>query len=217
MNESGETADVRLLSGHPLLARAALDAVKTWRFALPGGRLEPGRKFETMFEFAFSGTVPQLPDNAAETNVETRTFHRLRVTTPNQSESEAVRCPPTRTVRPPLSQTPRDFVQLSRTACFGFCPVYTVRVFRDGSVEWVGQQNVAVVGQRRAKADPALLEAVMNQMGSERFWSLCGLYTRLVTDNPSYTLNGEPRRSGEGSYRLRRFGAGVGSRPFPSC
>ncbi|MBD2231425.1 DUF6438 domain-containing protein [Phormidium tenue] len=35
---------------------------------------------------------------------------------------------------------------LSRGMCFGSCPVYDVTVFEDGSVEWLGEDFVEVVG-----------------------------------------------------------------------
>jgi len=42
-------------------------------------------------------------------------------------------------------------VKLTRTACFGSCPVYTVTIHPDGSVDWRGTQYVAAVGARHGR------------------------------------------------------------------
>lgn len=36
---------------------------------------------------------------------------------------------------------------LERTACFGFCPIYKVTIFRDGIVEYEGEKFVKIVGR----------------------------------------------------------------------
>ena len=40
----------------------------------------------------------------------------------------------------------QDFVSLSRTACFGSCPVYTVKIFGSGRVEFNGEWFTCVEG-----------------------------------------------------------------------
>ena len=41
----------------------------------------------------------------------------------------------------------------SRSACLGMCPVYTVTVHRDGTVDWTGVENVAVSGKARGRLE----------------------------------------------------------------
>jgi len=35
-----------------------------------------------------------------------------------------------------------DFISLDRTGCFGSCPIYQLKVFRDGSVQYFGRKFV---------------------------------------------------------------------------
>jgi TonB family protein len=188
LNESGETIKVRIVSGHPLLAKAALDAVNTWRFTAPSGGFEPDRKYEATVEFVFSGIASQLKDTVAEVSVESRPFLTVRVATPRQGETQAEKCPAAEVVAPPSHARQEDFVELSRSGCYGSCPVYTVRVYRDGRVEWHGVRFVKATGDRRGKADPALVSQVIEQFRTERYWSLCGLYSRSVTDSATVSL-----------------------------
>ena len=187
LNQAGETVDLRVVSGHPLLAKAAVDAVRTWRFTLPDG-FQAGKPYQTMFEFEFFGATSQLRDNVAETTVESTSFHLVRVMTPIESDTQAEKCPAKQVVAPPAQKLPGDFVELSRSDCFGSCPAYTVRIYRHGEVDWHGTRFVKVRGSRRGQADLAAVDRVLEQFRSERFWSLCGYYSRHVTDSAVVTL-----------------------------
>lgn len=64
-----------------------------------------------------------------------------------------------------------DAVTLERSACYGFCPVYTVDVHADGTVKYVGKEHVAVAGVRDGRitaADVARLGAMLRQSHLER-------------------------------------------------
>jgi hypothetical protein len=177
-----------------LLAKAALDAVNAWRFTPPTGGFEADKKYEATVEFVLSGTASLLKDTVAEVPVESRPFLTVRVMTPRQGETEAEKCPANEVVSPPSSTRREDFVELSRSGCYGSCPVYTVRVYRDGRVEWHGIRFVKAAGDRRGSVDPALASQIIEQFRSERFWSLCGLYSRSVTDSATVSLTANINR-----------------------
>ena len=46
---------------------------------------------------------------------------------------------------------PAVLMTLERTACFGTCPIYRVVVFKDGRIEYPGEQYVKVVGQAQRR------------------------------------------------------------------
>ena len=46
---------------------------------------------------------------------------------------------------------PGDFVELSRSGCYGECPAYSVRVFEDGDVIWNGKFYVKVRGEKHSR------------------------------------------------------------------
>src|SRR6188508_3223081 len=50
------------------------------------------------------------------------------------------------------------WINLSRTECYGTCPVFTVRVFATGDVEYEGKRFVMQKGLRRRHLEPAELD-----------------------------------------------------------
>lgn len=61
-------------------------------------------------------------------------------------------------------------VELERTACFGFCPTYTVVIHGDGRVDWAGRANVLAVGHRRGRVSGAELEELSRLLDRVRFF-----------------------------------------------
>jgi hypothetical protein len=59
-------------------------------------------------------------------------------------------------------------VLLERTPCFGMCPAYQVVVSGNGIVQWHGESNVAIVGNRTsriARARFAQIDAMIDRIG----------------------------------------------------
>jgi len=80
-------------------------------------------------------------------------------------------------------------VRLSRTACFGTCPVYTVTVHPDGTVIFEGGRFVKAKGRHRAHLSRAKLAALRRAIRHAGFFALHDDYTRRMrTDAPSATL-----------------------------
>lgn len=57
----------------------------------------------------------------------------------------ALECAPTA-----LAQQPEPLVTLRRTACYGTCPVYSVEIFADGFIRYIGIKFVQYTGEHRA-------------------------------------------------------------------
>lgn len=93
--------------------------------------------------------------------------------------------------------SPADYVELTRTACFGACPAYTVRIDGAGQVSWIGRTWVAVQGDANAHVDPAVARSLIDQFRNRRFWLLWKHYRRLKTDMPTYcstvSIHGDTR------------------------
>jgi len=79
----------------------------------------------------------------------------------------------------------RIVITLERTACFGTCPVYTVTMRDDGSVEYDGRSFVRVPGKFSWKIDPAIVRALAEEMSRAGFFELKNEYTGMVTDMPT--------------------------------
>jgi hypothetical protein len=72
---------------------------------------------------------------------------------------------------------------MKRDLCMGSCPVYSVRVYADGTVLYRGEWHVRIRGGRKARLSPAALEALRAAFQRAAFLSLpyeCG---RFHTDD----------------------------------
>jgi membrane dipeptidase len=76
-------------------------------------------------------------------------------------------------------------ITLERTACFGFCPVYSVRLTEDGTVTYEGKQHVKVLGTQTWKIDAATVRALAKEMQDAGFFELQDEYRSMVTDHPT--------------------------------
>jgi len=96
----------------------------------------------------------------------------------------AAACAP---VEAPAQQAPVEIV-LSRTACYGFCPDYTVAISGDGTVRYEGRRFVNVVGERTATIPRADVERLLARFDSIGFERLRDQYRAPITDLPTYTI-----------------------------
>ncbi len=76
-------------------------------------------------------------------------------------------------------------ISLQRTACFGTCPVYTVRLFDDGLVQYTGGQFVKVAGAQSWHIDPAAVRALATEIEKAGFFDMQDEYSALITDQPT--------------------------------
>jgi hypothetical protein len=100
---------------------------------------------------------------------------------PMMPNVQAAGCPEQAVVTPAGTLLLSDFVELHRSACFGLCPVYTIRIQADGQIVWHGDQFVQAIGERAGQDASALIE----RFRGAGFWNLCASYTRSVTDVPT--------------------------------
>jgi len=77
---------------------------------------------------------------------------------------------------PPLanqgSGAPTFEVKLSRTSCFGTCPVYSVTIHPDGSVDWSGSEFVAARGARHGHIAADGFDRLARAIEKVRFFEL---------------------------------------------
>jgi hypothetical protein len=78
---------------------------------------------------------------------------------------------------------------LERTACFGFCPIYKVTIFRDGVVEYEGKQFVKIRGRAIRRLSARQLAQLRELFRRNDYLRLASAYDRLdATDLPwAYT------------------------------
>lgn len=69
-----------------------------------------------------------------------------------------------------------DAISLQRTACRGSCPVYSVSIFSDGRVRYVGHWNVDVTGLRESTITAQDVERVRTALVHATFPALRNQY-----------------------------------------
>ncbi len=79
-------------------------------------------------------------------------------------------------------------ITLKRGACFGICPVYSVKMKGDGTVAYHGERFVLVDGDHSFQVDPKRIACLVEQFRKADFWSLRPEYLANITDSPFYSL-----------------------------
>lgn len=83
-------------------------------------------------------------------------------------------------------------ITLERTACYGFCPVYTLTISGSGQVRFVGRRHTATVGEAAATIPPARVDSLVAELRAGGYFGLADAYVldapacgRYSTDSPS--------------------------------
>jgi TonB family protein len=186
LNSDGDPISVVVISGHPMLRAAAEQNVKTWRFELPKDLYRTEWKYDTVFNFKISNDKQPYEDPKLTVTLDS--YRYVEVTTNPPSTRYAHDCPLPTETQPPQSVTAGDFVELSRSGCYGTCPSYKIRVAENGDVSWSGSTFVEAVGERHSTIASEAAHTLLEKFQSPAFWALCGGYDASVTDNPTMQI-----------------------------
>lgn len=81
-------------------------------------------------------------------------------------------------------------ITLERGACFGFCPIYNIVIYEDGTVVYVGLQNVDVTGVQVSSIETSMVEFLAQQMEYSGYFNWQDEYTtQLITDQVTVTTS----------------------------
>jgi len=79
---------------------------------------------------------------------------------------------------------------LERTACYGWCPVYTVTVYRDGAVEYLGTNFVKTKGKATGTISADEVAALDRLFTAAHYFDFKDSYESYdMTDQPSATTS----------------------------
>ncbi len=82
------------------------------------------------------------------------------------------------------------FASIERTFCFGRCPVYKMRIYSDGSVEYEGIRDVDMIGKYTTTITKSKMNAILKMAEEIKFFELEDEYDDpMVTDLPSATTS----------------------------
>jgi Domain of unknown function (DUF6438)/Ankyrin repeats (3 copies) len=79
-------------------------------------------------------------------------------------------------------------ITLERTNCYGWCPVYKIKISGDGRVEYEGERFVRVVGTREAKIDPAAVKKLIQQFEAIHYFELQDKYETIKNPDGTETM-----------------------------
>lgn len=86
---------------------------------------------------------------------------------------------------------PTDFsdvtITLERHPCFGFCPIYSVLIYGNGTVNYVGMNFVETMGVKVFKIPADKVKELVTDIYETNFFSLNDRYEAPMTDLPSAT------------------------------
>lgn len=80
-------------------------------------------------------------------------------------------------------------ITIERTACYGMCPTYTLKIYGDGKAVWEGFKNVKVEAKDSAVISQNDIVKLVDAFDANNFFSLNDRYhSDMVTDLPSTTV-----------------------------
>jgi hypothetical protein len=86
------------------------------------------------------------------------------------------------------SVEPGAFIEMSRDSCFGRCPVYRVKLFANGRVEYAGEHYVCAVGDRTARVDPGAASKLISDLQKAGLFELDWKAEYTVSDSSTVYL-----------------------------
>ena len=181
LDEKGKPFSISTVTGNPMLKNAAESFVKTWRFDLGSEASDAQNRYRTTIHFKVGHGISD-PRDGSNLTVRKDSNGSFEVTA-LISDVDLSNCPTGEDEKVPTQTAADDFVEVSRSPCYGSCPSYSVKVRADGTVIWNGFGHVEVLGRRTAHIDEAAARDLIERFRTKEFWSLCGNYTRSITDN----------------------------------
>lgn len=87
------------------------------------------------------------------------------------------------------ARTGDDALVLEREGCYGFCPSYTITVFKDGRVVWRGKEYVRVKGKAHSRISKSIAAKLFEDAHTADFFQLQDTYSgNCATDGPDENI-----------------------------
>ena len=79
----------------------------------------------------------------------------------------------------------KPIISIKRTACYGQCPVYSIKIFSNGNAIYNGQQFVKENGVVNFSVKKREIDSILNKADEIKFFKMKEKYTAPITDLPS--------------------------------
>jgi hypothetical protein len=108
-------------------------------------------------------------------------------TPPTPAPAPGARPPPAPTTVQPPAPAPHELLAtLEREACYGTCPIYKLHVFRDGAIEYAGEEYVKTKGAATGRASSEQIAQLRKAFDDAHYFDLADDYTHVSwTDAPT--------------------------------
>jgi hypothetical protein len=80
-------------------------------------------------------------------------------------------------------------IRLERSGCYGTCPIYSVEISGDGTVNYLGERFVKVSGGQTARINRKAVHDLYNAFAKADFFWTLDSYESPVTDMPTYIVS----------------------------
>lgn len=88
-------------------------------------------------------------------------------------------------------------IEFKKTVCLGACPVYSVKIYDNGYISYIGESHVPIIGQKSGYINKEDLDRIIIKADAIDFFNLDNTYDGNVTDLPStfitINLNGKKK------------------------
>lgn len=86
------------------------------------------------------------------------------------------------------AQETSRMVLFEKQGCRGYCPMYTLELFDNGKLKFLGERNTALTGEAERMLSEAEMAAVQKMLDGSTFYELDELYDNNIVDVPFHTL-----------------------------
>ena len=98
----------------------------------------------------------------------------------------------------PFVYSDASVITMSKTPCFGTCPVYEITIDGKGNVSYDGKQNVKLEGKHEMNFPPDPVNEVFKAFAEGNFWDYEDEYTDNIADLHTtyiaFTHDGQSKR-----------------------
>ena len=83
-------------------------------------------------------------------------------------------------------------ISLQQTSCYGQCPVYTIKIYADGTAVLEGLRNVSLLGTHKTTVSDAFIQTIQCRAFESGYFSMADRYPQAlipIADAPSVIMH----------------------------
>jgi hypothetical protein len=85
--------------------------------------------------------------------------------------------------------SPQILFEMSKSMCYGHCPVYEISIYQDGTCKYLGKANVEKIGNYKRKLSKEETDGLIHAFEENKFMEMKDEYTAHVSDLPTTRIS----------------------------